>query len=891
MSLSPGTRLGPYEILSGLGAGGMGEVYKARDVRLDRLVAIKVLPADQLTDPESKRRFIREARAASALNHPNIVTIYDVGSENGVEFLAMELIEGRTLDELTPRHGFRVPEMLRYAEQAADALAKAHAAGIVHRDLKPGNVMVTGDGLVKVLDFGIAKLVGSSTGQPANVAHSTATASEAGLIVGTASFMSPEQAEGKPVDARSDIFSFGAVLYEMATGQRAFTGDTPMSTISAILRDEPKPLSDFRREIPAELERVIRRCLRKDPARRFQTMADLKVALGELKEESDSGTLAGVPRATAQPARSNMRTLVLVLGGVVLVAGAVARWFVTRKTVPTAVAIERPAPLTSYPGDESYPSFSPDGSQVVFSWDGEKQDNYDLYVKVVGPGAPLRLTTDPGVDFSPAWSPDGRTIAFARSNAEEIQIMLIPALGGPERTLARFTRNRSYRMLSWAPDGKWLVVAGRRGDDSSKLHAISIESGEVRPLTNPSPSVEDVDPAVAPDGKVIAFERVSGMNIAEIWVLNVSGTLEPQGEPRKLPVEGSFARQPAWTADGREILYAAGIDLRSNLYRTPADGSGPSHLIQALGDGVDGPSLSYSSRRLAYSRYLRNSNIWRLDLRARTLEPGLLISSTLRQASPQYSPDGKRIVFYSNRSGLNQIWVCDADGTRTAQLTSMTGNITGTPRWSPDGKQISFDSNTSGDWQIYVMDADGGKPKPLTNDKLNSFVPSWSRDGRWVYFARGSTGNEQIWKIPSQGGTAVQITRHGGSAATESVDGKTLFVVQPGAADSVVNKIAGTGSSLWRMPVDGGAEVMVVPSIYRYNFAVTATGIYYDTPTLPDKPSSIEYLDFATGKVTTLHTLTKPVDLGLAVSPDGRYLLFAQSDFYGSDLMLVENFK
>jgi Tol biopolymer transport system component len=239
-------------------------------------------------------------------------------------------------------------------------------------------------------------------------------------------------------------------------------------------------------------------------------------------------------------------------------------------------------------------------------------------------------------------------------------------------------------------------------------------------------------------------------------------------------------------------------------------------------------------------------------------------------------------VFYSNRSGLNQIWVCDADGTRAAQLTSMTGNITGTPRWSPDGKQISFDSNTGGDWQIYVMDADGGKPKPLTNDKLNNFVTSWSRNGRWIYFGKGSNGDEQIWKIAPEGGAAAQVTRHGGTGSIESADGKTLFFVKA---------LGGNRTSLWRMPVDGGNEIQVVPSLHRYNFAVTATGIYYDTVTLQDKPSSIEYLDFASGKVTTLYTLAKPVDLGLAVSPDGRYLLFAQNDFSGSDLMVVENFR
>ena len=430
-------------------------------------------------------------------------------------------------------------------------------------------------------------------------------ATDAGLIVGTAAFMSPEQAERKAVDARSDIFSFGAVLYEMATGQRAFRGDTAMSTISAILRDDPKPVSAVRAGVPAEFERVIKRCLRKDPARRFQTMADLKVALEELKEESDSGTLVGVPRAAALPARSSMRTMVLVISSAVLLAGAVAGWFATRKADAPVSAMRRPVPLTSYPGSELQPSFSPDGSQVAFSWNGEKQDNYDLYVKVVGPGAPLRLTTDAGVDFSPKWSPDGRTIAFARAFPTELtSIMLIPALGGPERTLDRFRRIRPDVVLDWSPDGKWLVVAGTTGEGPTRLHAVSIESGEVRPLTSPPNSATDLEPAFAPDGRSIAFARWTGMNLADIWVLRVSPTLEPQGEPRRLPIEGTFARDPVWTADGREILYGSGLDIRANIYRVPADGSGPSRLIETLGDGVEGPSLSHGSRRLAYSRQL-----------------------------------------------------------------------------------------------------------------------------------------------------------------------------------------------------------------------------------------------------------------------------------------------
>ena len=316
-----GQQLGSYQIFSLLGAGGMGVVYKARDTRLKRSVAIKVLPADSVSDPERKRRFIQEARAASALNHPNIITIYDIGSEGGIDFVVMEYVAGKTLDQLIPRKGMRLNETLKLAVQMADALAKAHSAGIVHRDLKPGNVMVTEAGLVKVLDFGLAKLTEVRRATKERRARREPQ-TETGTIVGTVSYMSPEQAEGKKIDARSDIFSFGAVLYEMVTGQKAFQGDSKMSTLAAILKQEPKPISQVIPGIPRELEKIINRCLRKNRDGAFKHMDDLKVALEEMKEESDSGALAETPPELGQ------------LGGpgfgweqrLVVVAIAVAGW-------------------------------------------------------------------------------------------------------------------------------------------------------------------------------------------------------------------------------------------------------------------------------------------------------------------------------------------------------------------------------------------------------------------------------------------------------------------------------------------------------------------------------------------------------------------------------------
>ena len=297
-----GKAISHYRILEKLGEGGMGVVYKARDTHLDRFVAIKVLPADKVADPERKQRFVKEAKAASSLNHPNIITIYDIGQAEGVDFIAMECVTGKTLDQVIPRHGMRLNEALKCAVQIADALARAHSAGITHRDLKPGNIMLNEHGLVKVLDFGLAKL----TEAPLPDDDSTRTmrpTTEEGTIVGTIAYMSPEQAEGKKVDARSDIFSFGSVLYEMVTGEQAFHGDTKASTLAAILKDNPRPASQLADGLPREVERLISRCMRKEVNQRSQHMDDVKIVLQELKEESDSGVLGTAGAAGPNPRR------------------------------------------------------------------------------------------------------------------------------------------------------------------------------------------------------------------------------------------------------------------------------------------------------------------------------------------------------------------------------------------------------------------------------------------------------------------------------------------------------------------------------------------------------------------------------------------------------------
>ena len=445
-----GQTLGHYRIVEKLGEGGMGVVYKAQDLHLDRFVALKILPPQELADPERKRRFTQEAKAASALNHPHIITIYDIGSDGGVDFIAMEYVPGKTLDQLIPRNGMRLDEALKIAVQVADALAAAHAIGIVHRDVKPSNVMVGDQGRVKVLDFGMVKITARGEAGASDAITMGGVQTGEGRIVGTVSYMSPEQAQGLTVDERSDIFSFGSLLYELVSGQRPFQGDSSVMTLAAIIEKEPPPLAG---RLPEELERVLDRCLQKDVTRRYQHIADVRVVLQELVDERVSQ-----PRRTVAKARATRRLPWIAAAVVSALILAAAGWFLFFRG-ERALPPSRLVPLTSYPGVEALPALSPDGTQVAFQWNGEKEDNVDIYVQFVGEPRALRLTTDPRADISPCWSPDGRRLAFQRRGADGRTgiLFLVSSLGGPEQRLIDLPGLMPG--TSWSPDGKWLAVS------------------------------------------------------------------------------------------------------------------------------------------------------------------------------------------------------------------------------------------------------------------------------------------------------------------------------------------------------------------------------------------------------------------------------------------------
>jgi Tol biopolymer transport system component len=872
-----GQVVGRYQVAARIEGGGQGEVYLARDTRLGRQVALKLLPGYMSQDAERLRRFEQEARAASALNHPNVCVIHEVSeTEDGLHYIVMEYVEGVTLRQHMARRRMEFPEVLDVARQVASGLAAAHAVGVVHRDIKPENIMLRTDGYVRVLDFGLAKLTEQ---QVAKVF--TATAAMAGVktdtgIMGTVGYMSPEQARGQSVDHRTDVFSLGVVIYEMVAGRAPFEIKTPGGVIVPIPQAEPPPLSDYRSEVPAGLELIVSKALRKDRDERYQTVAELLTDLKSVKSVRTAKLGFTARRLTFLAA-----VIVLTIGG--------SLWFyASRHSANSLLPPMKYVSFTSFPGWEGNPAFSPEGNQIAFDWSGEKDDNSDIYVMPIGSAKPLRLTTDPAADYGPTWSPDGKQIAFVRVSESEIAIYTVTALSGPERKLLSLGPKADWGGwvpdLDWSPDGKYIACVEKRSRQlPPNIFVFSPETSARRKLTSPAAlDLGDHAPVFSPDSRTVAFVRSAAVWSSDIYLVSVTG-----GEPKRLTFDNVPFSRLAWTADGREIVFSstrAGGDF--SLWRISASGGTPERLAVG-GHYVPGVSISRQASRLAYVQWSGDFNIYRTEISDSTGSGSLpikLTASTRLDYAPQYSPDGKRIVFQSDRSGSQEIWMCDSDGSKSVQVTTL-GKWAGTPRWSPDGEQITFDLYAEGRGDVYVVSAEGGLPRSIVTGDSDDNVPSWSRDGRWIYFASNRTGERQVWKVPAEGGEAVQVTRQGGGLALESADGKHVYYVKDSAP------------GIWRVPVGGGEEVQIFDSFnseYSRNWAVVNDGIYFINPDAKDG-AAIEFFDFATRKVKQIAGLGKvAIDFwaqGIAVSPDRRQILYAQNDQAGGDIMLVENFR
>jgi Tol biopolymer transport system component len=873
----------------------MGEVYRARDTRLGRFVAIKVLSRAIHDAHGGRERFEREARVISRLSHPHICTIYDVGTAQvdgqEIPFLVLELLEGETLATRLARGPLSIADAVGYALEMADALASAHAKGIVHRDLKPANVMLTASG-IKLLDFGLARLYAPEVAGDDGATRSQDLLTSAGRVIGTAPYMSPEQVEGGTIDARSDIFSFGSVLYELFAGRRAFPGDSGRPPIAQILRDDPPPVSSVAPAIPADLASIVARCLRKDRTRRYQNMADVKVALEEVRDALRSG-----PREqqTSQAGRRWRLAGAVLLGCAVVVSGYLA-WPRATSDGPPA----REVPLTTLRGFETSPTIAPDGEQVAFSWGGPNHDNVDIYIQRIGSGSEVRRTDHSLRDFSPAWSPDGRWIAFLRGEVPgRSELILIPPLGGTEKKLADLhIPNQIYpNYLAWVPDSSALIVVHAAPQQTTAgLFVVSLATREPRALTRPTGSSYHQFPAVSPDGRTVAFRNGSALSL-----LALRPDLTPAAEPRHL-VDAPSSLQPTWTPDSKEIIYVQGY----RLWRIDVTGAHPARPLPFGGDGVIMPAISRpvagSRSKLIYVRRSADQNLWRVDLPAlgrpsRSAPIPFPSSSTRTDYNPQLSPDGTRLAFQSDRSGQMEIWVSDADGANERQITAIGRANTGTPRWSPNGQTIAFDSNADGNYDIYVVPAGGGKPTQLTFEPTDDHVPSFSRDGKFVYFSSRRSGAFEIWKVPASGGDAVQVTRNGGYVAFESFDRRHVYYTQTPVGPS----------TLWRIPTAGGAPTRVVERVSERAFEVLKQGIYYierlgagasdwgflagNDPLGRDDRARLRFFEFASSKDTVLAELGERVRYGLAVSPNGRTVVFTRLDNPSSDLMMVENFR
>jgi Tol biopolymer transport system component len=895
MSLTPSQRLGPYVVVAPIGRGGMGEVWRATDPKLQRDVAIKVLPADVARDPGRLARFEREAQLLASLNHPNIAAIHGLEEADGRPFLVLELVPGEDLAERLKRGPLPVAEALDVARQVAEALEEAHEHGVVHRDLKPANVKVTPDGKVKVLDFGLAKAwipeatsgSGPDLSQSPTLAH---TGTAAGVILGTAAYMSPEQARGRTVDKRSDIWAFGALLGETLTGRPLFGGETVSDVLAAVLTREPD-WSALPASTPTRVVQLLRRCLERDPKQRLRDIGEARIALAAAASEPEAPPLA----RSAAPGRLWLMPALVAAAAIAFAAGYAIR----RSPAPPAPLVGASTvlrQLTFDPGLEAEPSFSPDGNYLAYTTND--RGSLDIVVMPLAGGDLRRLADSSADEAQPAWSPDGTRIAFTSARdrngrlstlnglsamsafvlAQGGDVLIAPAAGGAAVKLVERGAHPA-----WSPDSKTVAFQSDRGGHWD-IWAVPASGGEPRPLTNDAEI--DYEPAWSPDGRFVAYAATRAADVqGRLRIVPSDGS----GPPRELRVPGAIAIAPAWSADGAWLYFASARSLtesRTSLWRTSLESSEAERRVEriTLGEAVEAdPALAAAGGRLAYGRATNAPDLFELDLATRGVRQ--LTSESCLEDFPQLSPDGRTLLFSSDRWGRAGIFTMPLAGGPWQRVSTLEAEGT-MARWSPDGKHVAYTRGTAGESSIVVQPLGGLTVRPIAavaRGSANIQAAEWSPDGRALSFTRQSEAGESTIQVADLASGGVrQVAAPGGLVlfASWSPDGRRL----------VFQREAGGPRQIWTVPVEGGEA----SEISKGNTRELSHPQW--SPRDPDRVlvvvdhKNLATLSVATGTViplTRYDDSTRYVDYP-SWSPDGRKVYFSMTRTVG-DLILLDN--
>jgi Tol biopolymer transport system component/predicted Ser/Thr protein kinase len=816
MVIGVGTQLGPYKIEALLGVGGMGEVFRAADARLHRGVAIKILRHDKAGDPERKRRFLQEARAVSALHHPNIVTIYDIASDGGVDYLVMEYVSGKSLDKLITPKGLPLAEALAFATQIASALAAAHAAGIVHRDIKPANVIVTAESQVRVLDFGLTKLMERGPSAEGDTVTQQPVLTETGIVMGTVAYMSPEQASAQPLDHRTDIFSLGVVLHEMLAGQRPFRGKSQVETMHAIINDPQPPLE----RQPPELAEILDRALAKDPKDRYQHAGDLALDMRRLRSGWQTKSLPSMGAAAAPRAGKSITFAVLAAG---IAIGLAAGWWIGHRarSEPSLRRDTSLISLASYTGVERSGAISPDGKFFAFVSDWGGQPN--IWVRQVSGGDPIQITHDPAAKLDLVYAPDGESIYYSTAAAQRF-IWRVGVLGGTPRKIVE-----DARYPAPSPDGKRLAY---------------VRSGEVIDIANSDgtgarqiTAVRGVQfPQWSPDGHWLAYTAGSLFDTYQINIIDPDG----KNQKRLTSFPAGFIFCIAWLPGSRYILFSHNDSPDSaDLFSVSLDTGEIRRLTLVPKGTFTSCSVSADGKRLVGTTEDQDWEIWKAPLGGDPKSNGKAAVRLLDHAwEPMWTqiPRAGMLLFNSPATGIRNLWIMPLVGAGAPrQITFFPSSTITHAALSPDGTRVAYVSVDSGSGQIWVANSDGSGTQQLTNNTATNFWPFWSPDGQWVAFASMRAGTAEIWRVAASGGAPVQLTHGGGFRGDWSPDGSRIAYdtqsLQGSARESdyrpgleiaeastgrVLSKLSGNlGSPVWspdgkRLTVTAGNSVWIV---------------------------------------------------------------------------------